>query len=294
MVAIVKTDLGVDGYKEAISFLIEKLKEIDCIANEYWMKTLDKRKVKELEFHDKHRDRASVTDIDQDTFEKFYGNKKYYEATERSRGYLREWIRKVAKNKIFLDYACGDGAQAILAAKAGASLSIGIDISRVSIENARRDAKEAGVSGNTFFVQADAENTLLPSNSIDHIICSGMLHHLDLSCAFPELKRILKPGGCILAAEALNYNPAIKLYRMLTPNMRTEWEKRHILSFKDIRFAKQFFDIGEIRFWHITGILSPHLPKFASVLQSIDALLERIPGINRLAWIFTFELVKPQ
>ena len=62
-------------------------------------------------------------------------------------------------------------------------------------------------------MQADAENTMLDDNYIDAIICSGMLHHLDLSYAFLELRRILRAEGKILAAiEALNYNPAIKLY----------------------------------------------------------------------------------
>ena len=44
-------------------------------------------------------------------------------------------------------------------------------------------------------------------------MCCGMLHHLDLSYAFPELRRILSLEGKILAIEALDYNPIIKLYR---------------------------------------------------------------------------------
>jgi len=74
-------------------------------------------------------------------------------------------------------------------------------------------------------------------------MCAGMLHHVELSYAFPELRRVLKPGGRILAAEALNYNPAIKLYRNLTPSLRTAWEKDHILSLKDVRFAQRFFQL---------------------------------------------------
>ena len=193
---------------------------------------------------------------------------------------------------MFLDYACGDGGSAIRAAKAGASLAIGIDISPVSIQNARRDAAAAGVSENTFFVQADCENTRLPDVSVDRIICSGMLHHLDLSYAFPELRRILAPNGKILAVEALDYNPAIKLYRMRTPEMRTEWEKAHILSLKDVQFARHFFDTGEIRYWHITGILAPHLKPVAPILHMLDGVLTKIPFIQLMSWIFTFELLK--
>jgi len=278
---------------EHLRLAIEKVNEL---TDEYWQETLTDRKRKELYFHDQHRDRAqgleNNPDLDQDTYEKFYGNKKYYSATAASTKYVSDWIQREAKNKIFLDYACGNGGLAIKAAKSGASLAVGIDISPISVENAKTDAEEASVSNNTLFVQSDAENTMLPDNSVDTIICSGMLHHLDLSFAFPELRRILRPGGKILAVEALDYNPAIKLYRMMTPSMRTEWEKAHILSLKDVGFAKRFFDIGEIKYWHITAILSPHLPMLSGMFETIDRLIEKLPVLKLLAWIFTFELIK--
>lgn len=270
------------------------LDQLDRVSDEQWKNTLNERKRNELAFHDANRDRQTNEKLDGDTYEKFYGNKKYYTATDESRAYTQSWISAQAKGRIFLDYACGDGGNAIQAARAGAELSIGLDISPVSVENAKRDAAEAGVSGNTYFVQGDCENTGLPSNSVDRIICSGMLHHLDLSFAFPELRRILAPGGRILCVEALDYNPAIKLYRMMTPAMRTEWEKAHILSLKDLRFAERFFDIGEVKYWHITSIVGPHIRPMMPMLASIDRVLTRIPGVQLMAWIFTFELIKRQ
>lgn len=265
---------------------------IDQISDQEWQNTLNARKRAELEFHDRDRNRKLVETLDKDTFEKFYGNKKYYQATSASHEYTRKWIAKNAKGKVFLDYACGNGVNAMHAARSGAALSLGFDISPVSVQNARNDAKNDGLSSNTLFFQADAENTKLPSNSVDTIICSGMLHHLDLSYAFPELRRILVPGGKILAIEALDYNPAIKMYRWLTPAMRTEWEKAHILSLDDVKFAKRFFDVGEIRYWHILGIAAPHVGAFAPVLHAADRMLEKIPVIRLMAWIFTFELKK--
>ncbi len=269
------------------------LNERDSISDEEWLSSLDDRKSKELAFHDKDRDRAKVSSMDGDTYERFYGNKKYYAATELSKEYVQAWIVENAVGKVFLDYACGNGSNGIAAAKAGAVLSIGLDISRVSVQNAQADAKEAGVEENTRFIQGDAENTRLPDNSIDTVICSGMLHHLDLSHAFPELRRILVPGGKILAVEALDYNPAIKLYRWRTPAMRTEWEAAHILSLKDVEFAKRFFNVENVRYWHITSILAPHLGFVPhSMFSSVDSLLTRLPLIKLMAWMFTFELIK--
>lgn len=279
--------------QDSTSALEEQLARMAHVSDDAWMSTLSDRKIRELEFHDRDRDREQAAELDQDTYERFYGNRKYYSATEDSREYRERWIRENARGKVFLDYACGNGSQAILAAQSGAKLAIGIDISSVSVQNAAHDAQVAGVEANTRFVQADCENTTLPDNSVDVIICSGMLHHLDLSFAFPELRRILKPGGKLLALEALDYNPAIKMYRKITPEMRTEWEKAHILSFRDVRFARRFFTLGEVRYWHILAILAPHLPAFMSgILTRLDRVLTRIPWVQRMSWMFTFELIK--
>ena len=276
-----------------IETLLEWVEELKKITNDEWVKNLSIRKLKELEFHDRDRDQTFVEEVKEssDTFEKFYGNKKFYSITERSTQYMENWIKINSKNKIFLDYACGDGLMAIKAAKNGAKISLGLDISNISIQNARKHAFEKNIKNVEFF-QADAEDTKLPDNSIDTIICSGMLHHLDLSFAFPELRRILKPGGKILAVEALDYNPLIKIYRMMTPDMRTEWEKAHILSLKDVDFASRFFKINSIKYWHITAYIGVKLKILKPLLCKIDPFLERIPFLQRMGWMFTFELEK--
>lgn len=269
--------------------LLACIDEIDRVSNQAWLQSLDKRKRAELDFHNRDRDRQAAESLDQDTYEKFYANKKYYNTVGLSQHYVAAWIRQHAPGKVFLDYACGNGMLAVQAAQAGAALSLGLDISDVSVRNAQADAAAMSLSNARFF-QADAENTRLPDGSVDVIICSGMLHHLDLSYAFPELRRILAPAGRILAVEALDYNPAIKLYRKLTPAMRTEWESSHILSLKDVDFAKRFFDIGELRFWHVISYAAGRFPALLGLLNRIDSVLTRIPWIQRLAWIFTFEL----
>ena len=74
--------------------------------------------------------------------------------------------------------------------------------------------------------------------------------------------------------------------------MRTDWEKAHILSLKDIRFAKRFFKIGEIRYWHVIGYLAGKFPFLNKILEITDKILEKIPFLNLLSWMFTFELIK--
>ena len=64
--------------------LLNRLNEIDKIEDSSWKSTLNERKLKELEFHDKDRDENRVSEVKaSDTYEKFYGNKKYYKSTFR-------------------------------------------------------------------------------------------------------------------------------------------------------------------------------------------------------------------
>lgn len=249
-----------------------------------WVENLEPRKKEEAEFHDFSHDQSTELE-----------NKKFYKTTEKSSIYLQNWLIENVKGKIFLDYACGNGVTSIEAAEYGAKFVMGLDISSGSISNARKLAKDKGFDSSIRFFVGDCEDTGLPDNSVDVILCAGMLHHLDLNYAFPELKRILKPGGKIIAVEALDYNPFIKAYRMLTPGMRTEWEKHHILSMKDVRFASKFFKVKNVKFWHITSFAAAFFgtPKFLlASLNILDSILTKIPGIKLLAWQFIFELHK--
>lgn len=276
-----------------IEQLRTKIKQIANITDKEWMNNLNERKLKELEFHNRWYDKERRDALDEDTFEKFYSNEKFYSTVTKSTTYTENWIREHSKGRVFLDYACGNGKNAIKAAKSGATLSLGFDINSTSVRNAQESAREEALE-NVLFFQADAENTKLPDGCIDVIICSGMLHHLDLTYAFPELRRILAPGGKILAVEALDYNPIIKLYRHFTPDMRTDWEKAHILSFKDINFAKPFFNIGEIKYWHLTSYAGAYFPKLLPLFNILDTALVKIPGIRLMSWIFTFELLSKE
>lgn len=258
--------------------------------------TLEARKREELEFHDRDRrvEEAAFDVIE----EPVAANKKFYATTRRSVDYVDHWLRSAVPGKVFLDYGCGNGEMAIKAARVGAVLAIGIDISGVSVENARRAAKAAGVADRCVFLQADCENTGLPAGAIDVVLCSGMLHHVDLPRAFPELARIMKPGGRALGVEALGYNPFIQLYRKLTPRLRTKWESEHILSMSDVRLARRFFHVRDVRHWHLFSIGASVLPRgsrlqstLLTVADALDAVVLRIPGVRLMSWQFTFEMV---
>lgn len=278
--------------------LLNCLKKLAEGSDQSWFDDLPQRKQDEVLHANRQRDKKLNANLPQDTFEMLHGNKKFYTTTQLSDTYFANWLKSNVPGKVFLDYACGNGKHVLQAAELGAELAIGIDISDVSIKNAWDFAKEKGLEKKCFFLHGDCENTRLPDDSIDVVLCSGVLHHMDLSYAFPEIRRILKPGGMALAIEALDYNPAIKLYRKLTPGMRTTWEKGHILSLKDVRFAKRFFNVSEIKYWHLFSIVSAFFRNSyffkpcLGLFNFLDRLILKIPGLQLMGWQFTFVFQK--
>jgi len=263
-----------------------------------WVDQLEPRKREEIDFHNFDRETTDQTIVEAQKYKGVHANKKYYAVTDTSVAWLDQWIKRHVKDKVFLDYACGNGLRTIQAARDGARISIGIDISDVSIRNARDMAMVAGTTANSHFIQGDCEMTELPPDSIDTILCCGMLHHLDLDRAYPELHRILRPGGRVLGVEALGHNPVIQAYRNLTPHLRTEWEAKHILKLRDIRRAESYFQRGETRFWHLASLAAVPLrrtPLFGPALKlgnAVDSALLSLPGLRLMAWQVTFELIK--
>jgi SAM-dependent methyltransferase len=282
--------------QEALTIALEKLRSRN---SDEFLAVLDERKRQERQWANFSRDEQGAQ-TREGTNEQRRANYKWYSTTQVSIDYRDHWLAGHVSGKVFLDYACGNGGETIKAAQMGASTAIGIDVSNVSVANGAAAAAREGVDDRCVFIEGDCENTGLPANSIDVILCSYMLHHLDLTHAYPELHRILKPGGCLLASEALNYNPLIRHYRKLTPELRTEWEKEHILSLRDVREAKQFFNVGDIRYWHLASVFGAFVrgipPVFRAampVLNGLDRLLLAIPGVQLMAWQFSFELFKP-
>tara|TARA_Y100000994_G_scaffold246080_1_gene248719 strand:+ start:177 stop:1001 length:825 start_codon:yes stop_codon:yes gene_type:complete len=271
--------------QEAIKKLNKAIDKIELITQKKgWIDSLDPRKKEEAEFHDFSHDHSVNL-----------SNKKFYTTTMLSSNFLDKYLNDNVKDKIFLDYACGNGVTSNEVIKYGASFVIGIDISKNSINNAKNLAIKNGYEKKSRFFVGDCENTSLPDNCIDIILCAGMLHHLNLDYAYPEMYRILKPGGKIIAQEALNYNPIIRLYRMRTPEMRTEWEKHHILSLKDVNAAKKYFKVKQIKYFHLSSYLASFFgsPKWMLIiLNFFDQIFTKIPIIQLLSWQFIFELEK--
>jgi ubiquinone/menaquinone biosynthesis C-methylase UbiE len=255
------------------------------------------RKRQEADFHDQREiDRQS---LGAEEFEAKYANKKWYSITRKSRDFAGNWLKTHCAGKTALDYCCGLGGISLHMAEAGAFV-YGIDISEQSVKTAERRLAHNGFGDRCAMQVMDAENLSFADDTFDVIVCSGVLHHLDLDQAYPELARVLKPTGKILCLEAIGHNPAIRLYRKRTSHLRTPWEVDHILTRQDVHKAAAYFDSIDLRFFHLCSIAAVPLRRsrwFGPALtlcETIDALLLRIPGLRWWAWQMVFELSQPR
>jgi ubiquinone/menaquinone biosynthesis C-methylase UbiE len=255
------------------------------------------RKQQEADFHDQREiDRQSLSP---EEFTARYANKKWYSVTRQSRDFATVWLKSHCAGAMALDYCCGLGGMSLQMALAGAFVH-GIDISAESIDTAESRLADSGFGNHCAMQVMDAENLEFTDNTFDVIVCSGVLHHLNLDRAYAELARVLKPTGKILCIEAIGHNPVFRLYRKLTPHLRTPWEVDHILKRSDVQKASSFFDSVDIRFFHLCSVAavpfrnSRWFNPLLTTCEGLDAMLLRVPGLRWWAWQMAFELTGPK
>ena len=79
--------------------------------------------------------------------------------------------------------------------------------------------------------------------------------------------------------------------------IHTAWEKDHILTLREVEFAKTWFGVENVRF-HLmaapAAVLAPTFTRGAAMRfgHALDRVLTKIPLLQRWSWMFTFELVK--
>jgi ubiquinone/menaquinone biosynthesis C-methylase UbiE len=104
---------------------------------------------------------------------------------------LFEW----SEDATVLDVGCGDGVWAAVAQRrTPRGAVVGLDFSLGMLEGVARRAPGVGR------VQGDANVLPLRDASFDVVIAAWMLYHVDRDRALPEYRRVLRPGGKLLAA----------------------------------------------------------------------------------------------
>jgi len=209
-----------------------------------------------------------------------------YRVTERAMARYHDRILEGARGATVLEYGCGPGTYSFQLAKV-AKRVIGIDISEVAIAQARQRAAAAGVTNTEFHVM-DAEALTFPEATFDLVVGRAILHHLDLRRSFTTIRSVLRPGCHAVFLEPLGHNPALRIYRWLTPSMRTVDE--HPLLMRDVKLAREYFDEVDIQPFVLTSLAAIPLAKtkafggVAKLFERLDDQLLSIPLLQRYAW----------
>jgi len=214
--------------------------------------------------------------------------------------FLYNLLPQYVTGKSVLDYGCGHGMHTTEIAKMGAREVTGIDLSEESLKIAEKRVQDEKLGNKAKFIAMDAEKLEFPENSFDIVFDGGAFSSIDINKAFPEIARVLKPGGFLIGIETLAHHPLANLKRRLNRRrgVRTDWAASHIMKMGDFRLAKKYFTIKNAYFFHFLSLIAipferfPGGKLFSSLLKIADTILFAIfPLLKRFAFktVFVFQ-----
>lgn len=199
-----------------------------------------------------------------------------------------------------LEYGCGTGWITTQLASRGASVSA-FDISPEAVAQTSAALQSAGLASRCSVAVMGGEQLQYPDGFFDLAVGFAILHHLELTSALRELHRVLKPGGRAVFAEPLKSNPAIRLFRWLTPQFRTPEERpvdlrefRHRASaFRSFRHRDQLLLAAvPLALAFVPGLQATAQTAQRALMRADDALLKVAPWAGSWAWYSVLELEK--
>lgn len=138
-------------------------------------------------------------------------------------------LADVKKGEMALDAGCGTGNYSIELSKKGA-ITTGVDNSPEMLSAATLKAKKEGVA--VKFIQADTlAMSALPEGCFDLVISIGMLCFIkEREKALVEMRRVLKPGGRLVAGVLNKRSPWAGLRRLKGLFRETIYNKADFIS----------------------------------------------------------------
>lgn len=246
----------------------------------------EERAAREREFHDNR-----FSDTEKRSASRFYA------ITGSSGERFREHFNALQPGQRVLELGCGDHAEAWSLSARGVDVTA-IDISQVAIDEAIERADREG-RDNLSFSMMNAEAMTFDDSVFDAVIGLGILHHLDLDRAMPQIARVLRPDGWAAFYEPMGHNKLIDLYRRFTPDQRTPDE--HPLLMADLKAMSRWFDDVEYEQFHLlsltalAAIKSRHFDDALARLERLDRrLITRVPALGRYAWMTVLHLAQPR
>ena len=138
-----------------------------------------------------------------------------------------------------------------------------------------------------------------PNRHFNLVCGTAILHHLELESAMKELVRVLEDDGCAAFLEPMGHNPALNLFRMLTPKLRTKDE--HPLTIGDVELIRSYFANSEVHYFALFSMISVPFIKtrfFQIILEPLERfdqwMFRLIPWFGHFAWYSAIFLSEPK
>ena len=204
---------------------------------------------------------------------------------------FRFWLMGNLRGKLLLDVGCGDGSNAVMLAQLGAVVT-GIDISPRAIDLARRRAEINGVKDSVRFCCSPLETADFPQNSFDIIWGDAILHHLiaELDGVVRKLTEWAKPGALMLFGEPINFNNALRKFRLSLPVKTDGTPDEKPLEPADIELLRKYVPDLRVKPFSLFGRLDRFLLPTSNYERSVWA---RRAASNSLALLDYFLLTLP-
>jgi SAM-dependent methyltransferase len=173
-------------------------------------------------------------------------NGSAYDGKSKIRVSLGENLLTMIQDKIVIDFGCGDGVATLDLARHGARKVIGLDILQNALDQATRNAANAGLD-------TLCEFTTSTDTKADVIVSLDAFEHFgDPAAILDMMHNLLQPGGCVMAS----FGPT--WYHPLGGHLFSMFPWAHILFSESalIRWRANIRPDGATRFSEVEGGLN--------------------------------------
>jgi ubiquinone/menaquinone biosynthesis C-methylase UbiE len=200
----------------------------------------------------------------------------------------RRWARRCRWFREFvgdhhgrvLEIGCGTGLFTKELARTD-NIILAIDISEALIMK----AKERVSSANVDFFVGNACETEFESGSLDFVVGSSSLHHLEVDSALKEFIRILKSGGGMMFTEPNMMNPQVALTKNVPSIRRRAGDSPDETAFFRWEIAEKLRSAGFVEILvEPFDFVHPQTPTWLlHLMEQAAAMLEKIPLVREIA-----------
>jgi ubiquinone/menaquinone biosynthesis C-methylase UbiE len=155
------------------------------------------------------------------------------------------------QGKRVLDIGCGQGDTSVFFALGGAEVHA-LDVSEKMVSVTAELAKRHGVDGRVHAQACRVEDMKFADDYFDLIFADGVLHHLDMPQAVPNIVRVMKQGGRGVFLEPQKGSVFSEIYRLFASDLRTTDERP--LEQRDFDFLTGQFGRLNHREYHLVSL----------------------------------------